>query len=216
MTEDPLEQLIRSEPSSTLEEAGERAVVYIAGLDEIARVNADHPLRAAEEALVLTTRLIASLSPAGSAGPAHLFGPLMEIILALGTGASPSKTTLFKAARYRRGGRPPDPRGRVLGEARAAAVMTMLMRGGLPEKDAARLVANRLKRAGVKFDRSNANPINNVKEWRSKAEGHGHKPMILAYRDALDRLLARITPENSGSVQQVLLEAVDELAELFG
>jgi hypothetical protein len=36
--------------------------------------------------------------------------------------------------------------------------------------------------------------------------------MNVAYRDALLKLQARITPENAGSRQQVLLKVLDELA----
>jgi hypothetical protein len=35
--------------------------------------------------------------------------------------------------------------------------MTMLMKGGLAKEDAAQMVAGRLERAGVKFDRARAN-----------------------------------------------------------
>lgn len=73
-----------------------------------------------------------------------------------------------------------------------------------------------MKRAGAKFDRSNANPINNIKEWRSEAESYGQKPMVLAYRDALTQLRALITAENSDSARQLLLKAVDRLGRLFG
>jgi hypothetical protein len=140
----------------------------------------------------------------------------MEVLLARQTGASLDKTVLFKAARRRGKGRPPGRPALVLMKARAAAVMTLLMESGTPEKKAARLVANRLQRAGVKFDRANANPINNIKRWRSEAEGDDRSPMALAYRDALTRLRAIITPESSPGAQQTLLKKVDELAGRFG
>jgi hypothetical protein len=99
----------------------------------------------------------------------------------------------------------------VLGQAYAAAVVTMLMEGGLAKEDAAQLVAGRLQRAGVGFDRVNVNPRNTVEYWRDEAKAPGR--MNVAYLDGLTKLRARITPENAGSRQQVLLKALDQLVE---
>ena len=211
---DLLEQMIRNGPPATVEAIAVHAVDYMVALEAIEQECADDPQLTAKRTIYATKCLIAGLSPPGSSGPAHLFAPLMEIILALETGASPAKTMLFKAARRRGGGRPPDSPARVIAKAKAAAVMTMLTESGLPDEKAARLVANRLQRAGVRFDRRDANPTNNVSEWLKEAKGLGEKPMNLAYRDALYRLRALI--KNSDSARQALLKAVDELAGLFG
>jgi hypothetical protein len=132
----------------------------------------------------------------------------MELVLALHWGASLEKTALIKCAPSRGKGRPPTPPAKMLGRARAAAVVTMLMEGSLAKEDAAQRVAGRLQRAGVKFDRANANPRNTVEYWRDEAMAPG--PMNVAYRDALTKLRARINPENAGSAQQVFLKALDD------
>jgi hypothetical protein len=89
---DPTEEAIRSEPPSTLAEAGEHVNAYIEKLNAIAKTHANDPLKATEESLCLAMRLVARLSPAGSSGPAYLFRPPLEVILALGMGASPDET----------------------------------------------------------------------------------------------------------------------------
>ena len=152
---------------------------------------------------------VAGLSPPGSSGPADLFTPLMEVVLALQWGASLDHTALLKSTPNRGKGRPPHHPALVLGRARAAAVIEMLMKGGLREEDAAQMVAGRLERAGVKFDHTKASPHSTVKGWRKVAMGYG--PMSDAYRDGLVKLQARITPQNVASRQQVLLKALDEL-----
>src|SRR5512134_3721304 len=96
---DLLDEMIRNGPPPTLEAIAAHVADYIVALEAIEEECTDDPLLAAERTIRATKCLIAGLSPAGSPGPAHLFAPFMEIILALKTGASPAKTTLFKAAR---------------------------------------------------------------------------------------------------------------------
>jgi hypothetical protein len=208
--------MIRNRPPQTAQAKAKYVDDYIAKLHAIRQAHSDNPLLASERTLSATKAFVAGLSPPGSFGPADLFTPFMEVILALKWGASLEKTTLFKCTPTRGKGRPPSPPALVLGQAYVAAIVTMLMEGDLPKEDAARRVAGRLQRAGVSFDRANANPTNNVKEWCKEAETPG--PMNVAHSDALIRLRARINPENAGSAQQSLLKALDELVAqgLFG
>lgn len=205
----PFDELVADGPPATPEELTEFVSGYLLSLGAIATVFAATPAVAAQHALEATTRLIAGLSPAGSAGPVHLFAPLLEVLQALQTGASLDKTALFKCTPSRGKGRPPTPPAKMLGQARAAAVVTMLMEDGLAKQDAVQRVAGRLQQAGITFDRANANPTNTVEYWRAEAMAPGL--MNVAYRDALMKLRARITPENAGSRQQIVLKALDEL-----
>jgi hypothetical protein len=204
-----LEQMIRNEPPPTAQAKAKYVDDYIAKLHAIRQAHSDDPLLASERTLSASKAFVAGLSPPGSFGPADLFAPLMEVVLALHWGASLDKTALFKCTPNRGKGRPPTPPTLMLGQARAAAVVTMLMEGGLSKRQAAELVAGRLQRAGLSFDRVNANPRNTVEYWRDEAMRPGL--MNVAYLDAITKLRARITPENAGSRQQILLKALDEL-----
>jgi hypothetical protein len=205
---DFLENIIGG-PPTTAEAKAKYVDEYLAKLHAIRQAHSDDPLRASERTLSATTAFVAGLSPPGSFGPADLFRPLLEVVLSLQWGASLDKTTLFKCAPSRGRGRPPTGPSLMLGQARVAAIATMLMEGGLPRRDAARLVAGRLERLGVRFDRSNADPVNTVEYWRDEAMGQDFPNT--AYRDALTKLQAIITPENAASRQQVLLRALDDI-----
>lgn len=206
---DRLAKLIRDGPPPTTEAKAKYVDEYMAELRAIAQAHSDDPLLASERVLSASMALAAGLSPPGSSGPADLFTPLMEVVLALQWGASLDKTALFKSTPGRGKGRPPTPPALKLGQARAAAVVTMLMEAGLTKHDAVQRVAGRLERAGISFDRANANPANTVEYWRAEAMRPG--PMNVAYLDALTKLQARITPDNTGSAQQVFMKALDEL-----
>ena len=104
---DPHDELIRDGPPELAEAVAEFVDGYMMAMSAIEQVFAKDPLRAAQETLRATMRLLAGLSPPGSPGPGSLIlNMLLASVLEVREGAPPS---LLRHATLRRNGRPIRP-----------------------------------------------------------------------------------------------------------
>lgn len=201
---DPLDELIDSEPAS-FTAAGQLAMAYIEALEDIVAAHPDDPLLMAEDTLIAGIRLVAGLSPAGSAGPSNALRSLLEAVMEMRRGKPPA---LLRAGPPRSASQRATPPSQLMGRALAAAVVTLLMERGVRRAVAVTMVASRLRRIGIAWRRRDGNPARTIERWREQASG-ADIAVREAYQVVYADLVAAIAPLPTSLHQQRLLRALD-------
>jgi hypothetical protein len=206
----PLDELIHGGPPET--RAGVLVILaaYRAVLAEIEERYDDDPLDAMQQWIEAEMRFHAAFAPPGSPGPSKVTAALMEAVLQMQRGEPPS---LLRFGPPRHPTRHPSPPHIVLVRALAAAVVSLLMAGGVRKRDAAGLVAGELKRIGIRSRTQDRNPAAWAKRWRDVAtDPLGQDPIHVAYREWCACLLNVVAaaPATPGGRQAALLRALAE------